>query len=618
MLLAGCAVQAQTPKAAALKPPVVQNPYWGSALFEVYQDKPFTALTQLMASQQFQRVPLHADEAEVLRGGLLLDYGLHTEAARIFARLIEQGAPPAVQDRAWFYLARMRWQKGLTGEAEQALARIGANLPPELRDQQLLLKSNVQMARQDFAGAAQTLADFAKDSPLQPYARFNLGVARIKGGDLAGGSALLEQLGAAPAASEDVRSLRDKANVALGFAALQSAQAEGALTALERVRLAGPQSNAALLGFGWASLQKKEPKRALVAFRELSGRPLRDAPALESQIAEAYATAEAGSPGLALQAYEKAIDTFTQEASRLDQAVVAVRQGVLIEQLIGLQTPAEMPTQTAAALLRVNPGLPQAAHLAPLLAQHELQEALKNLRDLRFASGNLAGWAADLVVFDDMLAQRRDGFERRAPQVKAQAQALSPTEQDQRLKSLVGELDAAATAADGLVYVNEREQALKQRIEAVRAALPALDAAERDTAAERLRMAEGALTWHLAREHSVRHWPAQQALAQTAQQLTQATARSQALEQAQKEEPQRLQVFAQRIAEIRQRIAALAPQVAVLANEQQKEAQELAVAELERQKERLAGYTAQARWAVAQLMDRARVAQATGAGHATR
>ena len=69
--------------------------------------------------------------------------------------------------------------------------------------------------------------------------------------------------------------------------------------------------------------------------------------------------------------------------------------------------------------------------------------------------------------------------------------------------------------------------------------------------------------------------------------------------------PLRFERFAARIAALTPRIQALIPRVAALSNEQQGVVQELAVAELTRQKERLAGYTTQARFAVAQLYDRA-------------
>ena len=77
----------------------VQAPHYGDTLFQFYQEHYFSSVTGLMVSQHFGRVAQHADEAEVLRGGMLLSYGLHREAGEIFAQLIERGASPAVRDR---------------------------------------------------------------------------------------------------------------------------------------------------------------------------------------------------------------------------------------------------------------------------------------------------------------------------------------------------------------------------------------------------------------------------------------------------------------------------------------------------------------------------------------
>jgi len=68
------------------------------------------------------------------------------------------------------------------------------------------------------------------------------------------------------------------------------------------------------------------------------------------------------------------------------------------------------------------------------------------------------------------------------------------------------------------------------------------------------------------------------------------------------------EAFAARIAQLEQRIQALTPRAVALAREQQEQIQELAVAELLRQKQRLAAYATQARFAVAQLYDRATLA----------
>ena len=89
-----------------------------------------------------------------------------------------------------------------------------------------------------------------------------------------------------------------------------------------------------------------------------------------------------------------------------------------------------------------------------------------------------------------------------------------------------------------------------------------------------------------------------------------------ALAQAQRDEPARFDAFSARIPVLDQRIQALIPRVAALSREEQQVAQDLAVAALTQQKERLAIYTSQARFAVAQLVDRSNLEK--GAEHAAK
>ena len=59
---------------------VVRAPHYGDTLFHFYQDRWFDAIVGGMVSAHFNRLSPHDDEAEVLRGGMLLSYGLHREA----------------------------------------------------------------------------------------------------------------------------------------------------------------------------------------------------------------------------------------------------------------------------------------------------------------------------------------------------------------------------------------------------------------------------------------------------------------------------------------------------------------------------------------------------------
>ena len=108
----------------------VMDPHYGDVLFEFYQGRYFAAITKLEVSQHFERMQHHADEAEILRGGLLLSYGLHKQAAEVFEALLARGAPPSVRDRAWYFLAKIRYQRGLMPEADAGARRASSTACP--------------------------------------------------------------------------------------------------------------------------------------------------------------------------------------------------------------------------------------------------------------------------------------------------------------------------------------------------------------------------------------------------------------------------------------------------------------------------------------------------------
>ena len=606
--LATIAAAAAMPAHAQTTAKTVQAPHYGDTLFQFFQDKHFEAITGLMVSQHFTRLAPHDDESEVLRGGMLLSYGLHLEAGEVFAKLIERNAAPAVRDRAWYFLAKIRWQRGLVAESETALAKVENPLKGGLEDDRQLLRAQLRMAQGDYAQAA-TILETIKDSPTAGlFARFNLGVSLVRTGDGERGNQMLDAVGKTEkAATEEVRALRDRANVALGFAALQDKKPEQARAVLQRVRLKGPQSNKALLGFGWAAAELKKPEDALVPWTELAERDTADAAVLEAKIALPYAYAELGALGQAMDGYQSAITTYEAEAKRLDESIAAIRQGALVCTLLE-----KNPSNAMGAFGSINelgdvPKMPHVGHLSTLVASHDFQEAFKNLRDLQFLQRNLAEWQAKLVVFGDMLANRRQAYAERLPQVLQRAVEMSLPALQQRRYALAAEFSKAEETQDGTAFADERQRGLLDRLRAMQGVLATVDDPELK---ERARRVIGALNWELARQFPERVWDAKKGLRDTDLALAQAGEREAALKRAQVEEPARFEQFAQRIAALAARLNAGAPQLASLSKEQQGQLQDLAIAELQAQKERLDVYAAQARLAIAQLHDRAQVADA--------
>jgi hypothetical protein len=639
-MLAMAHAHAQTPARsdaadAALPAVAVKAPHHGDVLFHVFQGKSFSALSALMVSQHFARLAPHDDEAEVLRGGLLLSYGLHEEAREVFARLIESQAPPRVRDRAWFFLARLQQQRGHLVEAESSLARIGSPLVGALEDEHQLLRAQLRLAQGDAAGAATVLEALADPkAPRKPapaalmLARFNLAVALLRQG--AGqpeheatvrGTALLEQVGATPSADEEQRAIRDRANVALGFAALQSRKPREARAALQRVRLEGAQSNKALLGHGWAASELNDPKLALVPWTELASRDLTDAAVLEAQIAVPYAMSEIGAYAQALDRYRLAVAQFAREHQALGESIAAIRGGALVQALVESNPDDDNAADAGlAAFARIDrlPSMPHSSHLRPLLADHPFQETYKHLRDLRFLAVQLRGWQDKLGTYGAMLEERRAAFAVRLPKVRESAGAVNLPALDSRRAALAAELAEAERQADGGALADAAEQALLERLRRSRSVLAAAAPSDAGLApadvaqlAERLRRAEGALTWQLAQRAPERGWSVKKGLRDSARELDEARARDAALLRAQAEEPARHERFAARLAALGERIRALQPQVAALEAESGQTLAALAVAELQGQQERLLVYTAQAQLAIAQILDRAQLAQSS-------
>jgi hypothetical protein len=615
LIAASCALVCGTSSAQVAPEPAkkpITAPHYGDTLFHFYQDKYFSAVTSLMVSQHFTRLTPHDDDSEILRGGLLLSYGMHREAGQIFAQLIERNAPPAVRDRAWYYLAKIRWQRGLPKEAEEAIAKIEGKLPEGLEEDRGLLHANLLMARQDFTSAATVLRGMPPSTQASHFARFNLGVALVKSGDVPAGSALLDEVGRMPGANEEQRSLRDRANVALGFAALQDGRGDDARNVLQRVRLQSLQANKALLGFGWAAANAKEHDKALVPWTELAGRSVSDSAVLEAKIALPYAYAELGAYGQSLDGYQQAVSQFDSEQGALKESIAAIQSGKLIDGLNAKNPGTEMGWFWNLTEL---PEMPHAGHLTQVLAQHEFQEAFKNYRDLAFLGNNLAQWRDSLATYRDMLAERRKAFNQRLPQtVSGEKGSVADLAKAQKNRaSLAAELERVEREGDVISFSDRRQDNLLQRLADVQATLQlnAKDNAkdpEIARLADKVRLLSGALAWELSSQWPDRLWQAKKALRDGDRGLEEAQAREARLAKAQLEEPQRFDRFAKRIDALEAQINLLIPRVAAVTKEQQDTVQNIAVAELSGAQQRLAEYQTQARFALAQLYDRASLA----------
>ncbi|MEM7763654.1 MAG: hypothetical protein AAF290_06200 [Pseudomonadota bacterium] len=614
LAICGLAVAASSVNAEVGEPVTVRDPHYGDVLFHFYNGDYFNAMVRLTAAQKRELVENHSEEAELLRGGLALSYGLHTEAGQIFDALLATTTKPEIRDRTWFFMAKIRYQRGYLEEAGQALAAIGGELPKELEPERRMLQAQVLINQQRYAEAVELLDGWRGPKGWSDYARFNLGVALVRDGQFAEGAALLDRVGRLSDKRSEMRGLRDKANVALGYTWLQNQQPERARPVLQRVRLNGPFSNKALLGVGWADSDRGNYQAALTPWTTLNERDMLDPAVQESLLAVPYALGKLNATRQAASQYESAIVAFAAEQARLDAAIDDIDSGRMLERLL------ESPEQEAISgwywELEAMPDATESRYLYHLMATHEFQESLKSYRDTLALRKNLLAWKDKTVVFEDILDTRARGYAERLQRIEASLASADIDALRARHERLANALNRIEAEGDALALASRSQQQLAEELEiAKQNPVLAYATPEVEDARTRIRLMEGTLQWSAERDFPARVWKHRKNLRDISRVIVAAERARFAVDDARVNEPQRLNEFDARITNLRPRIDEKLIAVEQSLQRQRDFLHGLAKQELRRQSERLDTYTVQARFALAAVYDRAtasRTPDATG------
>jgi hypothetical protein len=599
-------------------PQLVKDLHWGEVLFYFYQDDYLQALTRLGAAQDFNRLTNHPVEAELLKGGLFLSLGQHEESGRIFKSLLNDNVPLDVRNRAWFYLAKVWYQRNYLQQSADALASIRGALPGSLEPERHLLEAQVLMYLERYDEAVRTLERWQpvgdRADAWSSYARFNIGVALVRTNRVDEAAKLLDAVGQIPAATEELAALRDKANLALGYAYLKENKPNEAKAVLQRVRLVGPQSNKALLGVGWADSAEKRFTKALAPWLELRDRNMLDAAVQESYLAIPYAYTQLDATKQAAEQYTLAVAAFSEESQRIDQSIAAIKSGRLLDAIMENDKADNVGWYWQ---LQNLPDAPETRYLYHLLASHEFQEGLKNYRDLKLMQLNLASWELSVTAFDDMVDTRRKAFAQRTPMLKAVLDREDPEQLEARQRDLELRVSAIEREGDVAALATEREREQWEKVQRIDQVLSRADPNDPmvQEMREKSRLLRGTLYWDFTSSYKARLWKARKELRELNVAATEARRRWVLVERAREDYPARTEQFAQRVSDLQPRIAGLNTRLAMAAESQNRYLADVAVRELESQKQRLAAYSLQARFALASIYDRASsAAPASGGG----
>ena len=583
------------------EPIVVQDVHYGEVLFHFYKEDYFPAIVRLLAARETSRVENHLDESELLLGGMYLSYGHHLEAADIFERLLADNVDLDIRDRTWFFLAKIWQQRGYLERSQQALGNIEGKLPKNLEREARLLEAQLYIDAGDHDQAIALLERWKGNTEWSRYAQFNLGVALVRSGRIAEAQSILSDLGDIDPWNEELTSLRDKANLALGYALLQDGQAGAAKRPLNRVRLEGPFSNKALLGVGWADAEMESYERALVPWMELRGRDLLDSAVQESMLAIPYALAKLDAVSQAADHYLNAIEAFYEETNRIDATIERLESGQFFDDFVSND-----PLDSTGWYWQMQhlPEGPEARYLFHLLATHEFQEGLKNYRDLNYLHRNLDTWQQSVEVYSNMLETRREAFAGRLPRVEeALARADIDALVDRKLEfdSLLNNIEESN---DWLALADERQFEMWGEITGLESnPVLAADIPEAQDVRDKIGLLKGVLQWELEKEFKDRLWRIRRHLRQTGEALVETQRARRQVDESIRLEPIEFDTLGDRVYGLAPRIERLKMQVEDAMLDQQVFLRRIAVGELSAQKQRLDTYTIQARFALASIYD---------------
>ena len=366
-------------------------------------------------------------ESLVPLAAALIEFGSREPAEGLLTQIGQSGFQAPSLAEAQLRLAHYDYATGDLDTAASRLNQISGQISTNQRPQLNELRTRVLLASGQYTDAIPLLraaiADRTQDSSM---ARYNLAVALLNIGHTAEGRSLLDDLGQADAGTEVLRSLKDKANVVLGYDYLRRRIGSQAIPAFQRVRLDGPYASRALLGLGWARYSQHghfstprwgsqtrtwkpdevatatpielpdfsgerlaDIQQALIPWMQLRSRDALDPAVQESLLAIPYALQKAGSWDQAGTYYAEAISTLGKTADALDAATQDVARSSFFEDLIqGDALDDSGWTWQLSAL----PATRDAWLLRPLIAGERFQTALRDYRDARFLASMAKRW----------------------------------------------------------------------------------------------------------------------------------------------------------------------------------------------------------------------------------
>jgi len=570
---------------------------FGAVLYEVYQDHYFTAAVQLLAKQSLSA----RRDAALFLGGMYLSYGMHDEAEQVFNSFTDEQLPAQTKDQAWFYMAKLRYQRGLIDQAWQSLKKVGESLPDDLREQYVTLKTLLQFAQGHYQQAIDDLHE--KASKQDPFILYNLAYGYQQLGDEQTALKYFNQVMALTPKDAFEQDLQDKVLVILARQYITQQQPELARKLLNNLSMESPYTPQALIMLAWVELSDGNYARALAPLRLIGQRYQTGQVMQESWLLHGYVLEQAEAYRDALAVYREALVRYQEEERYLTDTLASIEQGRFVQELIPqLQGKAQGWSWEG----ELTPDADLIVHLGEMIASHPFYESLKSLRDVIYLDQQLKQWKRDLPIYQHMLALRKQRYHDHLPvleRAKTNQQSQQLIAQKQQLENQLREI---VNRHDIQAFTTEREQKMfehLQKVETLLASIP--EGKERQAYQQRYQRLKGLLQWDLEMNFKLRVWEQQKSLNDIAKVLQSTEQQQQKLQQSTLITPELFEQYNYLLQQIDQQIDLLSQRNQLINQKQQQQLTEQAREIINQRLTELNSYRDQVYFRLARLNDMA-------------
>lgn len=591
----------------------VKDLAYGVSAYHFYQKDYFTAISRLMVAEQQQELANESQRAELLKGGIQLAYGLDEQAENVFSTLLSSrsensyGITDENKQNAWFYLGKLRYQRGEYSSAIKAFNSISslndnAVNSSSTYDEMIYLKSLSLLK----TGGGNN-QNFDQDSRFWPYYLYNLAIHKLQAGQVTAGQQDLLRFTSIHPSDKYHQAIKDRAIIALGFSLLSSGDVDKAMSSFE---LLSPESlllENGLLGYGWSLVKSDKYQQAIAPWQHLQQRPLFHPSVQEVHLALPYVYEKLNHRAEALQAYQLAIDAYKTQLTQLNK-LREVFLNQKISELFSLSKQEDQDQWLYAKDISTLSEYNQ--YLSHLISLNSFQRDVKNYRDVTLLTDFLLQANNKLSLLKTIEDQQSNAWQKLIDNgdlktLENNYKVLN--QQFKHIENLVSNISKQKleiTESENAI-ANEDSQQLWSMIQASENLISELKQKQQDVKQqeEYLSRLKGVLIWQNSERFSENIWQLKKQQMNIKQLLNVSQVQLGKVIYATNNKKQRY--FSQRINSLKTEVQNKLDISSTLLSKLDKTIRQRAINELDIQQQRITSYLSQAQLSVARLYDQA-------------